>query len=117
MRARPLAPWYTALVCMVPPCIGCGWPNTTAARGGDPSPPVSINASSRPAGPFNSRGMSNVAPSRGRLGGRFGNEWAGGLQHRAGFRDDADVAGTAQLRVPGAGNQAQILQRAIDGHD
>src|SRR3982751_7112522 len=111
MRARPFAPWYTAFVCIVPPCIGCGWPKTTAARGGDDSlPPASRSASSRPAGPVSSRGMSSVVSVRRRLGG--GNERGGDVQERAGFRDDADVSGTAQLGVAGAGNQPQVFERA-----
>ena len=32
-RTSPFAPWYTAFVCIVPPCVGSGWAKTTAAFG------------------------------------------------------------------------------------
>src|SRR6266436_1818452 len=40
----------TTLLCMVPPCWGCGWQTSAASRGGASSG-SSSSASSRPAGP------------------------------------------------------------------
>jgi hypothetical protein len=41
----------TTLLCMVPPCSGCGWQTTMHAAGGVPGAGSSMIASSVPAGP------------------------------------------------------------------
>src|SRR5688572_23679105 len=62
MRASALAPWKTTLVCIVPPSIGSGCANTTAARGGPAG--LSISASSGPTAPGISRRTSANTPPR-----------------------------------------------------
>src|SRR5918993_28803 len=62
VRASPFVPWYTALVCIVPPNCGCGCANTTAARSGSRAG-SSRSASSGPAGPERSEIVAMDEPT------------------------------------------------------
>src|SRR5690349_13476761 len=99
---------------MVPPNCGCGWPKTTAARGGvDPS---SMMASSSPAGPLRSRRMTCTLLGAWRhafhgVGGV--DELARDFRKPRGLGDHADVAGAGQHDVRRAGNQLQIFERVL----
>src|SRR5215204_7255705 len=89
---------------MVPPCNGCGWPNTATARG-SPSG-SSSSASSRPAGPAISRRKSDAIHEP--------FEYAG---ERIGPRYEAIMASAFEHHVFGAGKIVQVTTRDVDRHD
>ena len=106
MRASPFAPWYTALVCIVPPCCGCGCAKTTAAR--DAARGVRLCRAAlraRPAGPARSVmvGMDELSDDV--------------RETRAGCVSEADVARAFEHAGLGAANERAERARARDRHD
>src|SRR5262245_50213365 len=100
MRVKALAPWKTTLVCMVPPWVGNGCANTTAARGAPAG--ASISASSRPAGPVISRTGSANSPPGIALCRVLLDETGDHRRELGGPRDDAQVAGAGNHGRGGA---------------
>src|SRR5688500_17300267 len=99
---------------MVPPCVGSGWANTTAARGAPEG--ASISASSGPAGPAISRITSDNASSLLCSCRRLdeGND-DGGKVARSG--DQTQVAGSPDGGALRVRPEAQVLVRQAGGND
>src|SRR6188472_2502007 len=104
MRGIALAAWYNALVCIVPPCSGCGWPKIATARG-SPSG-RSSSASSGPIGPGISRRNSDAIHKPFEDAGK-----------RVRTRDQSEMAGPLQHDVFRLVELIQIPPRHVDRHD
>src|SRR5687767_9518292 len=111
-RESPLVPWYTALVCIVPPNCGCGCANTTAARSGSRAG-SSRSASSGPAGPEKSSivAMDEPADDRGEAIRMCEHTEVAGARHQlvACVRNERGIAARA-----GHGNDAVEVRLAGD---
>src|SRR5262245_57386668 len=107
MRVKALAPWKTTLVCMVPPCVGNGCANTTAARGAPAG--ASISASSRPAGPAISRTGSANSPPGIDVCRVLLDEPADHGCEFVGPGDDAQVTGAANHGRGGVSTDGEVL--------
>src|SRR6185436_17859421 len=104
IRGIALAARYSALVCIVPPCSGCGWPNTATARA-SPSG-SSSSASSGPAGPAISRRKSDAIHKPFEHAGK-----------RLRPRDQADVAGALEHDVLGLVEVVEVSPRHVHRDD
>src|SRR4029453_16320528 len=89
IRASAFAPWKTAFVCIVPPCVGSGGAKTTAARGSPAG--FSIRTSRGPEGPGISRTVS------GTFSRRVGRHESGDERRKfVRTRDHAEVTGAGE---------------------
>src|SRR6476660_2351695 len=116
MRVRPFAPWNTALVCIVPPCCGCGWAKTTAARGDALWPSIII--SSGPAGPGMESRTSAYLVDRGGRGHPLAtlDELRDGRRPLLRPRCYAQMTRAFERHVTSAANERVVLERRADGH-
>src|SRR6187200_2434563 len=115
MRASALALWNTTFVCIVPPSIGSGWPNTTTARGALEG--LLISASSGPTAPGISRTTSaNLSP----LARDARHILEERIEHPCQLIRPRDHAKMASLRDYSASRmrpEAQVLASQVRRHD
>src|SRR4029079_4519740 len=110
MRASAFAPWKTAFVCIVPPCVGSGCANTTAARASPAG--CSISTSRGPEGPGISRTISGTFSRR-----VSRHEAADERRKLLRTRDHAEVTGAGERFRPCVWPDREIFARQMRRND